>query len=190
MDKTTQEIQYADKVRARVKPMIVYGNTEHVNGNPSAIVLIELNSEGRVKNKELTKSSGISSWDLAVMRAIDRVDYFPKDSSGYFPKSITLVFTPKDNSSENKINNFESKALNKPLVKEIKNDIQDDGINEVRKKLEEERRQLAEERRKLEEEKRKYNSKPPVNTLQDNKRQKCLSLGLTSGSSDFQQCMK
>jgi len=33
------------------------------------------------------------------------------------------------------------------------------------------------------------NSKPPVNNTQDNKRQKCISLGLAPGSADFQQCI-
>jgi hypothetical protein len=62
-------------------------------------------------------------------------------------------------------------------------------IDNERKKLEEEKRQLAEERRKLEEEKRKFNTKPPVNNAQDNKRQKCMNLGLAPNSADFQQCM-
>ena len=62
-------------------------------------------------------------------------------------------------------------------------------INNERKKLEEERRQLAEERRKIEEEKRKLNSKPPPSNPQDNKRQRCINLGLAPNSADFQQCM-
>jgi MORN repeat len=67
---------------------------------------------------------------------------------------------------------------------------QNTGIDNERKKLEEERLQLAEERRKLEEEKRKFNTKLPVNNMQDTKRQRCLNLGLLPDSADFQQCMK
>jgi hypothetical protein len=31
--------------------------------------------------------------------------------------------------------------------------------------------------------------KPPVNNVQDIKRQKCIRLGLVPNSADFQQCM-
>jgi len=72
----------------------------------------------------------------------------------------------------------------------IESNAKEYGISDERKKLEEERRQLAEERRKLEEEKRKFNTKPPVNNTQDNKRQRCINLGLAPNSADFQQCMK
>ena len=42
---------------------------------------------------------------------------------------------------------------------------------------------------KDEEEKRKHNSKPPVSSPPDIKRQKCIRLGLVPGTNDFQQCM-
>jgi len=34
------------------------------------------------------------------------------------------------------------------------------------------------------------NPKPPVSNTQDNKRQRCINLGLAPNSADFQQCMK
>jgi hypothetical protein len=86
-----------------------------------------------------------------------------------------------------KISETPASTNSKPVTEMPRKDIQ---IDDERKKLEEERYQLAEERRKLEEEKRRYNSKPSVNNVQDNKRQKCFSLGLVPDSNDFMRCMK
>lgn len=85
---------YGGRVRARVKPNIVF--TDFVSGNPSAEVDVRLAPDGTVIGKSLRKSSGVASWDDAVLRAIDRTEVFPRDVDGRVPSVMTLVFRPKD----------------------------------------------------------------------------------------------
>ena len=49
-----------------------------------------------IVNKKLAKSSGLPDWDAAVLRAIDDTGSLPKDENGTVPKSIMLIFRPKD----------------------------------------------------------------------------------------------
>ncbi len=105
-----------------------------------------------------------------------------KESDWYYPplnslseKSLKVVCATNRNPK--------SELTPKPLH------LTESDIAEENRKIEEEKRQLAEERRKLEEEKRKFNTKPPINTPQDIKRQRCINLGLAPNSADFQQCM-
>lgn len=85
---------YAGRVRARVKPNIVY--TDNVGGNPSAEIEVRLGPDGTVVSRKLSKPSGVPGWDEAVLRAIDRTDQFPRDVDGRVPSSMILVFRPKD----------------------------------------------------------------------------------------------
>lgn len=85
---------YGGRVRARVKPNIVF--TDLVSGNPSAEVDVRLAPDGTVVGRTLRKSSGVTSWDEAVLRAIDRTEVFPRDVDGRVPSAMTLVFRPKD----------------------------------------------------------------------------------------------
>jgi colicin import membrane protein len=87
---------YADKVRRAIKPRIVYGNAAQVEGNPAANIIIDLAPDGKILNKKLAKSSGLPDWDAAVLRAIDDTGSLPKDENGTVPKSIMLIFRPKD----------------------------------------------------------------------------------------------
>ncbi|WP_427911734.1 cell envelope integrity protein TolA [Ramlibacter sp. MMS24-I3-19] len=85
---------YGGRVRAKVKPNIVF--TDLVSGNPSAEVDVRLAPDGTVVGRSLRKSSGVASWDEAVLRAIDRTEVFPRDVDGRVPSAMTLVFRPKD----------------------------------------------------------------------------------------------
>ncbi|ESJ18644.1 TonB, partial [Cupriavidus sp. HPC(L)] len=85
---------YADKVRRRVKPNIVF--TEDVQGNPTAVVSVSLAPDGSLLSARLSKSSGNSAWDNAVLRAVERSDPLPRDDNGKAPSSFTITFRPKD----------------------------------------------------------------------------------------------
>lgn len=87
---------YADKVRRAIKPRIVYRNAAQVEGNPAASVLVELAPDGRILQRRLSKSSGIADWDAAVLRAIDETAVLPRDEDGSVPKSMVIIFRPKD----------------------------------------------------------------------------------------------
>jgi colicin import membrane protein len=85
---------YGGKVRARVKPHIVF--TDDIAGNPTAEVEVRTGPDGTILSQRLIKTSGNKSWDDAVIRAIIRTETMPKDVDGRVPTPMILEFRPKD----------------------------------------------------------------------------------------------
>lgn len=85
---------YADRVRRRVQPNIVFA--ADVEGNPSAVVTVQMASDGSLLSARVSKSSGDAGWDNAVLRAVERSDPLPRDESGKAPSNITITFRLKD----------------------------------------------------------------------------------------------
>lgn len=84
---------WAGRVRARVKPNIVFG--DDVAGNPAADVEVRLSPDGTIVGKRLVKSSGVKAWDEAVLRALDKTETLPRDTDGRVPSSFIIEFKPK-----------------------------------------------------------------------------------------------
>ena len=85
---------YGGKVRARVKPNIVF--TDDISGNPTAEVEVRTGPDGTILSQRLIKSSGNKAWDDAVIKAIIRTETMPKDVDGRVPTPMILEFRPKD----------------------------------------------------------------------------------------------
>ena len=85
---------YGGKVRARVKPNIVF--TEDIAGNPTAEVEVRTALDGTVTSQRLIKSSGNKAWDDAVVKAIIRTQVMPRDVDGRVPTPMILEFRPRD----------------------------------------------------------------------------------------------
>jgi len=85
---------YAGRIRARVKPNIVF--TDDVAGNPTTVVEVRLAPDGTIIGKRVTKASGVRSWDDAVIRALDRTEVLPRDVDGRVHTPMELVFRPRD----------------------------------------------------------------------------------------------
>ncbi|MDO8386726.1 MAG: cell envelope integrity protein TolA [Polaromonas sp.] len=85
---------YGGKVRARVKPNIIF--TEDIAGNPTAEVEVRTSPDGTILGQRLIKSSGNKAWDDAVIKAIIRTETMPKDVDGRVPTPMILEFRPKD----------------------------------------------------------------------------------------------
>ena len=85
---------YADRVRRKVKPNIIFSGD--VEGNPAAVVAVSLAPDGSLLSARLSKSSGNADWDNAVLRAVQRSDPLPRDEDGKAPPSFTITFKPKD----------------------------------------------------------------------------------------------
>lgn len=85
---------YAGRIRARIKPNIVFA--DDVAGNPTAEVEVRTAPDGTIISRKLTKPSGVKSWDDAVLKAIDKTEVLPRDVDGRVISPLTLVFTPKD----------------------------------------------------------------------------------------------
>lgn len=85
---------YAGRIKARIKPNIVFPDT--VEGNPLATVLVKLAPDGTIVGKTLVKRSGVAAWDEAVIRAIEKTEVLPRDVDGRVPSSMEIDFRPRD----------------------------------------------------------------------------------------------
>lgn len=85
---------YGGKVRAKVKPNIVF--TEDIAGNPTAEVEVRTALDGTIISQRLIKTSGNKAWDDAVIKAIIRSETMPRDVDGRVPTPMILEFRPKD----------------------------------------------------------------------------------------------
>ena len=85
---------YAGRIRARIKPNIVF--TEDISGNPTAEIEVQTAPNGTIIGRKLTKPSGVKAWDDAVLKAIDKTEKLPRDTDGTVPSSLVLIFRPKD----------------------------------------------------------------------------------------------
>jgi colicin import membrane protein len=85
---------YAGRIRARIKPNIVF--TEDIAGNPSAEVEVRTSADGTIIARKLLKSSGDKAWDEAVLKAIDKTEMLPRDTDGRVPAELVISFRPKD----------------------------------------------------------------------------------------------
>lgn len=85
---------YAGRVAARVKPNIVFG--EDVAGNPRAEVEVRTSPDGTIIGQRIVKSSGVRSWDEAVINAVIKTQVLPRDVDGSVPPSFIIEFRRKD----------------------------------------------------------------------------------------------
>ncbi|MEJ6022705.1 cell envelope integrity protein TolA [Ramlibacter sp. PS4R-6] len=81
---------YAGRIRARVKPNIVF--TDDVPGNPSAEVEVRMAPDGTIIARKVTKPSGVKSWDDAVLRALDKTEMLPRDVDGRVHTPLIIEF--------------------------------------------------------------------------------------------------
>ena len=84
---------YAARIRAAVRPNIVF--TDDVPGNPVAEVEVRTGPTGTIISRRISKSSGVKSWDEAVLRALDRTEKLPSDNGRYW-NPMEIVFKLRD----------------------------------------------------------------------------------------------
>jgi len=85
---------YAGRIRARIKPNIVF--TEDITGNPTAEVEVRTAPDGTIVGRKLLKLSGNPDWDAAVLKAVDKTGVLPRDIDGRVPSTLEISFRPKD----------------------------------------------------------------------------------------------
>jgi colicin import membrane protein len=81
---------YAGRIRARVRPNITF--TDDVPGNPTADVEVRMAPDGTITSKRVVKSSGVRSWDDAVLRALDKTEVLPRDIDGRVHSPLIIEF--------------------------------------------------------------------------------------------------
>ncbi|WP_211444725.1 cell envelope integrity protein TolA [Collimonas humicola] len=87
---------YGQKVGAKIKSNIIFNVPESLAGNPDVQFDVQLLPDGSVASIRLKKSSGVSGFDEAVKRAIEKSAPYPKDKTGTVPSSFIGTHRPKD----------------------------------------------------------------------------------------------
>jgi colicin import membrane protein len=85
---------YAGRIRARIKPNIVF--PDELATNPSAEVEVRTSPDGTIVGRKLLRSSGHPPWDDAVLKAIDKTETLPRDVDGLVPPLLVITFRPRD----------------------------------------------------------------------------------------------
>lgn len=85
---------YAGRIKARIKPNILFPDT--LSGNPTAMVEVRCAADGRIVGRRLVSSSGVPAWDDAVLRAIDKTEVLPANERGHVPPVMQIEFKYKD----------------------------------------------------------------------------------------------
>lgn len=85
---------YAGRIRARIKPNLVF--TDDISSNPTAEAEVRTAPDGTIISRKLIQSSGVASWDDAVIKAIDKTATLPRDVDGRVPPVLVISFRPKD----------------------------------------------------------------------------------------------
>ena len=85
---------YAGRIKARIKPKIVF--TETIPGNPVASVEVRVAPDGHILSQRIVTSSGYKEWDEAVLRAVERTEILPRDTDGTIPPLMLINFKPQD----------------------------------------------------------------------------------------------
>lgn len=91
---TVASPSYADKVRRRVRPNIVWsGEIQHLE----TVITVRCAPIGTLLSATVTRSSGNSQWDDAALRAVQRSDPMPLDTTGKAPASFMITLRPATN---------------------------------------------------------------------------------------------
>lgn len=94
LQSTGPSASYAGRIKARIRPNIVFGET--VANNPLAVVEVRVGPDGTILSRRLTKPSGNAEWDRAVLRAIDKTEILPRDVDGRVPPVLEISFQPQE----------------------------------------------------------------------------------------------
>jgi colicin import membrane protein len=63
-------------------------------GNPVAEVEVRTAADGTILSSKIIKSSGVTSWDDAVLRAIEKTEVLPRDLDGRVPSPMIIALKP------------------------------------------------------------------------------------------------
>ncbi len=85
---------YAGRIKARIKPLIVYPDS--LPGNPVAEVEVRLSPTGAILGQRLLRKSDAPEWDAAVMRAVEKAEVLPRDIDGRVPPVIVIQFSRRE----------------------------------------------------------------------------------------------
>ena len=89
----TYSSTYPQRLRDAIRSNLV--PSEPIDGNPMAEVEVRTKPDGVISSFALKRSSGNSTWDAAVLQAVEKTGRIPLDISGAVPAVLVIAFRPK-----------------------------------------------------------------------------------------------
>ncbi len=87
---------YGARLATLVRQNVVYPQLAQVQGNPQVLLSVTLDpNTGEVVGVHVKRSSGVPSWDAAVVRAVQRLGRFPSDH-GHWYTPMDVLAGPRD----------------------------------------------------------------------------------------------
>ena len=77
---------YAGKIVERIRNNTSF--TDASAGKPTVIVDVRVNASGAIVSRRVTQTSGNRAYDDAVLKAIDKMEFLPRDSDGHIPALV------------------------------------------------------------------------------------------------------
>jgi TonB family protein len=94
LTKTAEErAAYAKVLADAVRKNVVL--PENIEGNPTAVVSVQVSRAGEIVSYQLSQPSDSSMWDQAVLRALERTGTLPLDFDRTIPSRIEMAFRPR-----------------------------------------------------------------------------------------------
>ncbi|MEI7447931.1 MAG: energy transducer TonB, partial [Burkholderiales bacterium] len=87
---------YGARVGAAIRSNTTFQIPAELDGNPKAVFLVQLRPDCALIGVRLRKSSGVSAWDQAAERGIQRTDPFPRPAEGACPGELEISRGPRD----------------------------------------------------------------------------------------------
>lgn len=87
---------YIDRIIAKIRSNLVGSACDALPGNPEAIFIVEQLRNGTVVKIAKRKSTGSTSCDDAIERAINKSDPLPTAKEGSYARDLELSFKPKE----------------------------------------------------------------------------------------------
>ncbi len=88
---------YAARLATLVRQNVIYPQIDQIQGDPKVVITVTLDpNSGEVLGTKIERSSGVPSWDQAVLRAVQRVGRFPADGSGRWYTPMEIKAGPRD----------------------------------------------------------------------------------------------
>lgn len=87
---------YAGRIKARVRRFVNFVD-DRVEGNPSVVVIVRVNSRGEIQGApRVAKSSGYPAFDRAIVNAFIDAQKLPPDVDGSYPTPLEVTWSLHD----------------------------------------------------------------------------------------------
>ncbi len=87
---------YAARLATLIRQNVIYPQIDQINGNPKVTLSVTLDpNSGQVLGVSVEHSSGVPSWDQAVVRAVKRLGTLPSDHGRWWTP-MEVVAGPRD----------------------------------------------------------------------------------------------